>query len=1768
MKASIQTVFGILICLLINVSIFAQTNVSGTISSNTTWNVAGSPYIVLGSTTVNNGYTLTIESGVEVRFETGVQLTISGSLVGDGVAFTANSGSGREAWNRIYLNSASSNLSLSNSTIQFATNAIEVAYGTATLDTVIISDSKYGVFMHQNGNANITGSTITSTYYPIYYQSAGAITYFGENDFSGNDFDLVFSSFGSISNNWKLNYPGVPYYFTNSMYVNSGDTLTIAGSNILKFELSRELYTQNGGVINAIGTESEPIYFTSWRNDNIGGDTNNDGNATSPTNKDWYGIRLIGKNATSSFKNVNVSFAGYQYSNDYRGGITHIDNDSEIDSSTFNNNLYGIVLRDSSDAKITHNTIGSSGVVPVALTFDSQPVFTDNAFSSSNNQYDAIGLIGTTISGVNTLPKRNFTAIPNVTYVLLSNLTVASGASLDIEKGVVIKGLNYTHINVFGTLTSIGTASEKIVFTAIQDDNVGNPKDTNKDGNNTVPGTNSWYGIALGENAGNSVLDYNIIRYATYSNSISGVQLRGALNILSSNVAVSNSEIGNTQYYAIDSRGIAKPTISNNSFSNTGSVPVALDLSSDPTFSGNTLANVGLKAIGYHGGSLSTDGIIRNRDFAGYIDITTVLLETATVESGAKLTIEPGTVIKVHYEYYSGILLNIKGALDATGKADSVIYFTSIYDDQIGNPLDTNGDGGTTTPAPGNWGTIRFFPTTDDANSNISNTELRYNRHGLIFSNAAPTIDNVTILSCQYTGFGMEGGSTVHIANSTIQNCGYDPVAISTNSNPTFSNITFNSNGSNGIGLLEAQNLSTYYANTFNSSGLFYSSTNTISTDATVVPKSFAGYANLPYIVRNQFTVGTNTTLQISPSVIFKGNTYTYIDGAIKVNGTEKEPVIFTSYSDDSAGGDTNNDGNNSVPNRGQSLHLMFRASSIDSANHIKNAEFRYSGTAITFHNSKAVVDNSLFQLTNGHAIEIFGSSAPIIQNNRFENIGESSYYYRRHSIYMDMFVNPTFSGNTESNVSIRGLGIRSGAWGSDAILPFRSFAGDDSVSYVMYGKFTIPSGSKITIPAGMVLKAFTQYGTSRAGNSGFSVEGALVVQGDSLNPVIFTSDTDDRFGNPSDLYGDGQVDDEGYRGSTPWITYSATSDDTNNVVQNAIFKYKNVAILANSANPTIKNSTFERNNYGIQLTGVSAPFVEKNSFHDLDKTPLLTSLVSYPQTTAGNTMSGTTWQGIGVQSETLVQDVTLPKRNFGGKLGIPYVFTGSYTIGTGAVLTIEPGVINKFANQSWIDVQKGLIANGGSTSDSLIIFTSIADDFYGGDTNSNGSEDINSYPYWRGIRYLGTSLPSVSILNNTVLKRVGYYGPYSNGDAAVLADNSSPTITNSTITSSSKGVEIYGSGNPIINFNDIYNNKEYGVYNRDKTFTVDATNNWWGNDSGPTHASNPSGTGDVVTDAVNYAPFQGSGATKPVLGDVSLNGVVQSFDASKLLRHVAFLDTLNSTQLAVADVSGNGTVSAMDASYILQYVVGLIDAFPAELNSKIRAEMNEKKANEHIILSLGESVELGNNEFSVPLTFTNLTELFAFEIDLDFDGAGLEVIDVKTSEALDGTSLTFNKSKVGKLTLAMASANAIAEDGEFVNVVFKLKDAHTASALHIKRFIANEMDMSKSAVNSEVAGVNLPDKFELYQNYPNPFNPTTTIGFDVPNANSHVRLEIFNILGQRVKMLVNNVYSAGRYKVIWDGTNDAGMQVSTGVYIYRINAGDIVQSKKLTFIK
>ena len=94
-----------------------------------------------------------------------------------------------------------------------------------------------------------------------------------------------------------------------------------------------------------------------------------------------------------------------------------------------------------------------------------------------------------------------------------------------------------------------------------------------------------------------------------------------------------------------------------------------------------------------------------------------------------------------------------------------------------------------------------------------------------------------------------------------------------------------------------------------------------------------------------------------------------------------------------------------------------------------------------------------------------------------------------------------------------------------------------------------------------------------------------------------------------------------------------------------------------------------------------------------------------------------------------------------------------------------------------------------------------------------------------------------------------------------------------------------------------------------------------------------------------------------------------------------------------------------------------------------------------------------------------------------------------------------------------------------------------------------------------------IPKAFGLSQNYPNPFNPSTAINFALPQT-SNVRLDIFNILGQHVITLADGEYAAGTHEVIWNGTNSNGGSVSSGIYLYRVKAGDNVHTKKMMLTK
>ena len=89
-----------------------------------------------------------------------------------------------------------------------------------------------------------------------------------------------------------------------------------------------------------------------------------------------------------------------------------------------------------------------------------------------------------------------------------------------------------------------------------------------------------------------------------------------------------------------------------------------------------------------------------------------------------------------------------------------------------------------------------------------------------------------------------------------------------------------------------------------------------------------------------------------------------------------------------------------------------------------------------------------------------------------------------------------------------------------------------------------------------------------------------------------------------------------------------------------------------------------------------------------------------------------------------------------------------------------------------------------------------------------------------------------------------------------------------------------------------------------------------------------------------------------------------------------------------------------------------------------------------------------------------------------------------------------------------------------------------------------------------------MPQQFELEQNYPNPFNPTTIIWFAVPETGV-TKLEVYNMLGQRVEVLVNEIKQAGVHEAVFDASN-----LSTGTYLYRLNAGNFIKTEKMILIK
>ncbi len=128
---------------------------------------------------------------------------------------------------------------------------------------------------------------------------------------------------------------------------------------------------------------------------------------------------------------------------------------------------------------------------------------------------------------------------------------------------------------------------------------------------------------------------------------------------------------------------------------------------------------------------------------------------------------------------------------------------------------------------------------------------------------------------------------------------------------------------------------------------------------------------------------------------------------------------------------------------------------------------------------------------------------------------------------------------------------------------------------------------------------------------------------------------------------------------------------------------------------------------------------------------------------------------------------------------------------------------------------------------------------------------------------------------------------------------------------------------------------------------------------------------------------------------------------------------------------------------------------------------------------------------------------------------------------------------------------------------VLNLPRVPTVEGVHYRLIVGDEAYVDSHSGSNPA----IPERFRLYQNHPNPFNPATTIRFDLP-APAHARLDIFNILGQRVTTLLDRDMPAGSHAVRWDGRDGNGRAVASGVYFYRLNAGTDVDKRKMILLK
>ncbi len=560
------------------------------------------------------------------------------------------------------------------------------------------------------------------------------------------------------------------------MNVPAGRTLTIQKGAMVKLTTSINV---QGNLV------AKGVVFTSWHDDSVGGDSNQNGGATTPARGDWSLLELGG---TALLEDCKFNFAG-------RGGkAVHLRNGTmtmrrcEIEDSQGDALLMDYKDGTVSDCKFSNcDGIAINGA---HIRYVSQ-LTNNSATNCAGGDYVRItnGII--TPSDGTVVLDRIHSINQSGVFVMWGTTTVVqvrAGANLVLPKGTTLK-IERGRFYVDSNLTALGTPSEPIVMTSLKDDSFGG--DTNKDGNATQPKPGEWQGLQFVSGAGASRLDNVVLRFGGASGSEgAGIAIHGSAVEVRNSVVDSN--LGAGFYF----RGgyVGYPRVVDCLITNNETV-AGKNVSWQTTSlcSGNTASGNGGGDYFILVDERSTVPLVVGPE--NYPGGALVVATKVRVGGGGQLDLEAGTILKFSNPRDGGFSVSQQGALRAHGTAVRPVVMTSLDDDSFGG--DTNGNGNATSPQAGQWGALWIGDDRVSAPSLLENVLIRYSGRGGVNTlqcgnsklsmrsvrlehiagrgmeilRLAGNLENMVVWDAALTGIKIHGGS-YDIVHATVVDCG------------------------------------------------------------------------------------------------------------------------------------------------------------------------------------------------------------------------------------------------------------------------------------------------------------------------------------------------------------------------------------------------------------------------------------------------------------------------------------------------------------------------------------------------------------------------------------------------------------------------------------------------------------------------------------------------------------------------------------------------------------------------------------------------------------------------------------------------------------------------------------------------------------------------------------------------------------------------------------------------------------------------------------